>query len=156
MTQLLQTSNNQNVESQPGTIQPAKTRHSQDLAVMRNQWDAADLEKPCCDNCTGNYESVLGNLNDVPDDEEVKLPSPKPVFRRRLHAQSPSTVINSEQTFVHGQELKWSEAVRPLNNPRAAYNRGVGSLGLDSKRKHETGYNHVDRCAEFDEFLQAL
>jgi hypothetical protein len=146
----MQSSNPTNVESRPDTMQSTKSRPCQDLGIMRIQWDAAELQKPCCNNCIDKSESVLHNLNDGPDDEVGELPSPKPIGHRRLQEQSLSMIIGigSQQSSII--------VTRPAHNSRSSHNRSLGISGLDSERKPETRYNLVDRCMEFDELLQDL
>jgi hypothetical protein len=134
-------------------MQPAKACFSLNLAIMRSQWDVAELH--CCDNCIDKRESVLdnlnntilNNLNDGPDDEdEGTLPSPKPIYHRRLHVQHIPPMISIGSHQIAG----------PVHNPRSSYNRAAGTSGLESERKLETRNNFVDRSAEFEEILQAL
>ena len=144
----MQSSNPTNVESRPDTMQSTKSRPCQDLGIMKIQWTVAELQKPCCNNCID--KSVLDNLNDDPDDEVGKLPSPKPMGHRRLQEQSLSTIIGI------GLQQSSIQVTRPAHNPRSSHNRSLGISGLDSERKSETRYNLVDRCMEFDELLQDL
>jgi hypothetical protein len=149
------------IESHPSKMHPSKARPEQDLSRIRSQWDAVDLQRPCCESSMDQGTSVLRNLNDGPNQGKEILPPPKSFFKRSRHARALSTKVGMGSNHRLGSETLDTRMdiifCQPVQGPRSSYNRELGRSGLDHSEKDlDAKKACIDRSAEFDEFLQAL
>ncbi len=146
--------------------QHEKSSLIQDMANILSQWKEFDLRHPCEDCFTDiapAYENVIDSLNHESQVEEKSSPPPSQRYNTsRSSLRDGSVRSDVQQDSFQYQLIPESEFVLVLNsrsrkNQRSSYNRCLGHSGLDLNRKLEIdNASSIDRCAEFDVFLDGL